>query len=101
MSGGALNYAEYHFKDVGEQLLRSKEREHRVLGVHILKLAEVIHEVEWVLSGDYSPGKDVKMIRDLLGNSEITRYHIEELRTQIAEAQDWLNTLSNASHPTE
>lgn len=101
MSGGALNYAEYKFKDVAEGLLRSNEREHRVLGVHIMKLAEVIHEVEWVMSGDYAPGKDVEMIRNLLGDKQVTQYYIDELKSKISEAQDWINVLTGNSHPKE
>lgn len=98
MSGGALNYAEYKFRDVAEQLIRSDVAEYRALAKHIFRLSEVIHEVEWVMSGDSSPGKDIKMIIDLLGNAKMTQVKIDELRSAISEAEGWIKILSGDSH---
>ena len=98
MSGGALDYADYRFREVAERLMRSDVPEYRALAKHIWQLSEVIHEVEWVLSGDSSPGKDIKMIIDLLGNAKMTQVKIDELRSAISEAEGWIKILSGDSH---
>lgn len=69
MSGGSLDYVYHKVEDVAITL-HNKENTplQRALGVHLLKVAKALHDVEWVMSGDYSNGDDERAIKEVLGD---------------------------------
>lgn len=68
MSGGSYDYA-YHFvRDMAEEILvREKTFElRRAFARHMLDVADAMHAIEWVDSGDFSPGDEVAAIEKAL-----------------------------------
>ena len=68
MSGGSLDYVYHKVEDVANRLQEKGNTPlQRAFGVHLSKVAKALHDVEWVMSGDYSNGDDEKAIKDVLG----------------------------------
>jgi hypothetical protein len=67
MSGGSWDYVSSRFREVGERLVIDSEANRRALGSLVLKVAEALHEIEWVDSGDCMPGKENAAINEALG----------------------------------
>ena len=70
MSGGSLDYAYFKVEDAASQLRkRSNNPLHRAFAVHLEKVAKALHDVEWVLSSDYSEGREEEAIKEVLGDN--------------------------------
>lgn len=70
MSGDALNYAYFQVQEVAEDIFeRSKTTLQTEFGYHLLKVAKALRDLEWVYSGDYGDGDEVKSINKVLGKS--------------------------------
>lgn len=69
MSGGSLDYLYHKVEDVAIKL-QNKENTplQRAFGLHLIKVAKALHDVEWVMSGDYSDGDDEKAIKEVLND---------------------------------
>lgn len=69
MSGGSLDYLYQKVEDVSIKL-QNKENTplQRAFGLHLIKVAKALHDVEWVMSGDYSDGDDEKAIKEVLND---------------------------------
>jgi len=65
MSGGAYDYFYHKLQDLA---IENRDRDVRRLAVQkvIDALANVMHDIEWVDSADYSPGDEHKAIDELL-----------------------------------
>ena len=97
MSGGAYNYAYVNVREMGEELIHSGGDERVAFGRLMLKVAEAMHDIEWVDSGDYSHGDESEAIKVALGESasqlildesiESAKNAIEKLTEAIAEAK--------------
>lgn len=67
MSGGALDYKCYTIEDLANMIEeQSNDPLHREFAAHLKMCAKAAHALEWVLSGDYSPGDEVKLLRAVL-----------------------------------
>ena len=98
MSGGALDYAFSKINMIANDLERCcVAPEHRALVKHLHKLGDVLYTVEWVISGDKSPGEDIEQIRKLLSDRELTQHHISDLQDKIEESKNWIKTLEDLS----
>lgn len=94
MSGGALDYAYCKINIIADALeIHTKTPEYAALYQHLLKLSNVLKEVEWVLSGDSDFGKDEKMIVDLLGNQAILDVLKKDLQLKIDQAKDYISKI--------
>jgi hypothetical protein len=72
MSGGALNYAYHHIDDITADIVKQATRfEHRALATHLIKVAKALHDLEWVLSGDYAEGDEIPAINEVLRASDV------------------------------
>jgi len=68
MSGGSLDYIYHKVEDVASQLQNKDNTPlQRAFAEHLFKVAKALHDVEWVLSGDYGNGADEKSIKAVLG----------------------------------
>lgn len=69
MSGGSMDYLYYKVEEVAHDL-QNKNRTplQRAFGEHLEKVAEALHDVEWVWSGDYGTGDDEDAIKAVLGD---------------------------------
>ena len=62
MSGGSWDYAHRQFEDVATRLQSEKCPKRRALGNLIDAIANAMHAIEWVDSGDCSPPHDDEAI---------------------------------------
>jgi len=72
MSGGALDYFYFRFEDVIEQIQERYPDSaiHSDFIKHLRKVQLALHDVEWVMSGDYKQGDDVKAIKKCLKSAK-------------------------------
>lgn len=88
MSGGSLNYACHEVADIGDRVARKAQTPlHRALATHLDLVAKALHDLEWVLSGDYSEGAEVEAIQACIGDHAELAQLVVEART----AADALN----------
>ena len=75
MSGGSLDYVYFKVEsaahDIARESLTSKIPELKAFKDHLIKVAAVLHDVEWCLSGDYTEEKMVKSIKELLSEEQV------------------------------
>tara|TARA_B110001452_G_scaffold13737_1_gene11328 strand:- start:109 stop:399 length:291 start_codon:yes stop_codon:yes gene_type:complete len=70
MSGGSLDYLCYKVGEVADQLTgKNNTTLQRAFGEHLKKVEKALHDVEWVLSGNYGTGDDEKAIKEVLQDS--------------------------------
>lgn len=63
MSGGSWNYAYKHLERISDALMADKDKSRIEFGRHLFDCARVLHDIEWVDSDDYSPGREVDAIK--------------------------------------
>lgn len=69
MSGGSMNHLTFKVEEVASDLQNKNNTPlQRAFGKHLEKVAKALHDVEWVLSGDYSTGADEDAIKEVLGD---------------------------------
>jgi len=86
MSGGSLDYAYQKVEDAAEAIeSRSKKLIHRAFANHLRKVAKALHDIEWVLSADYSDGDDQESIMMCLSPGQLLQEAIDSGLTAIAE----------------
>lgn len=78
MSGGSYDYAYTKASDMADQLKRSEIPLRRIFGRHLEKVAQAMHDIEWVDSGDYGTGDELEAIQKVLGK-DIKKLEIQEL----------------------
>ena len=90
MSGGSLGYAYGRIETISEEVAqRAFTPLHEAFAVHLAKVAYALHDLEWVLSGDYSPGDEVEPIRAVLPEGAELKQVVDEAKavyTQLEEA---------------
>lgn len=80
MSGGDLDYISFKLNRTIEELNeRRLSPIHRAFIIHMHKVSKALHDIEWVLSGDMSPGDDLEAIKSVI-------YPIDILKTVMEEA---------------
>jgi glutaminase len=92
MSGGSLDYVYYKVEsaayDIAKDSFTNKIPELKAFKDHLIKVAEVLHDVEWFLSGDYAEETMVKSIKELLSEEQV-------LGSVAKEAEEVLTKLTN------
>ena len=88
MSGGSLDYAYNRVNDMAYELARhAKTRHQKALVSHLVKVSKALHDVEWVLSGDYGDGDDTAAIMDCIGKKGL-------LESDLIRAEEVLKDLT-------
>ena len=91
MSGGSLNYVYSQVEYAASEIaIRATCLEHKAFAKHLLLVAKALHDVEWVLSGDFGLGDEKAAIQAVLGENHagITRQvAIDEVRRILAELE--------------
>ena len=93
MNGGMLNYGYAHIENLAEEIQRqSRVPVHRAFARHLLKVSKAAHDLEWVLSGDYSPGSESEAIRACMDwkkeTRAVIRENIEKLKKEIQQLEE-------------
>jgi hypothetical protein len=86
MSGGSMNYLSSRVESAE---FREDTPLRRAFREHLLRVAKALHEIEWVDSGDSSPGRDEDAILACLGPHA-------ELSQLVAEAKAARDALTDA-----
>lgn len=95
MSGGFYEYADYKLRSfIGEFAAEANTPLRKAFLAHLIDVAEAIHAIEWVDSGDYGPGDEDEAIKKVLGphwkeiTLEVVLKQIELTREQLKELLD-------------
>lgn len=91
MSGGSWDYAFHRVNDTAERLATSKDPLRRAFAQHLLKVAQALHDIEWVDSGDYGPGDEHAAIKTALGKD----HQAQELATVAEDARQLITQLQH------
>lgn len=82
MSGGSLDYVYFKVEsaahDIARESFTNKIPELKAFKDHLVKVAEVLHDVEWFLSGDYTEETMVKSIKKLLSEEQVLDSVVKE-----------------------
>lgn len=73
MSGGSMDYL---YRRVEEAEFRENTPLRRLFRAHLLLVADALHAIEWVDSGDRSPGGDEDEIRAVLEDGPLLRVRL-------------------------
>jgi len=91
MSGGALDYVYSHVEDAARTLMAKAEDEvQRAFAKHLFKVADALHEAEWVLSGDNGPGDDHKAILRVITPQAVLASLIDDAEQTQEHLQEWI-----------
>lgn len=81
MSGGSLDYIYSKLEYATDQIcIKSRDYRHEAFVNHLRKVSKALKDLEWVLSGDMSPG-------DEFGSIEAVLQPGDELRAAIDQAE--------------
>ncbi len=94
MSGGSWDYFYHRLDEIADRVKSDACPVRRAFGDHLAKCATALREIEWVDSGDTSPGDEFAAIRDVLGDRVPDKAN-EEIRKEIIRFRDGLNSLLN------
>lgn len=107
MSGGSWDYFYGRLEYVASRLQCECDPLREAFGSHLQQCAKALHDIEWVDSGDYSPGDEVKAIKAVLGTdghalvlSEARKQAeaaLEQLKAALADCQN--NPVTGAAKP--
>lgn len=92
MSGGSMNYLYSKILNDSEFPLDTPER--IAFAAHLKLVAQALHDIEWVDSGDYGPGDENKAIRAAIGQQVTAE---GELRSQHAEIERLSDVVSKVN----
>lgn len=93
MSGGFYEYADYKLRSfIGEFAAEANTPLRKAFLAHLINVAEAIHAIEWVDSGDYGPGDEEEAIKKVLGPhwKELT---LEEVLKEMDSTREQLKEL--------
>ena len=100
MSGGSMNYLYSKVLHQSEFALDTPERE--AFAAHLKLVAQALHDIEWVDSGDYGPGDENAAIRACLSQRKpLTDDEISDLAREMVKggkSVDWLCRAIERAH---
>ena len=81
---------EYIYQRVRDIHFVTNTPERRAFLAHLLKVAEALHDIEWVDSGDYSFGDEHAAILDCIGQSAVLAQTIKDAKIAAKELAEQL-----------
>jgi hypothetical protein len=66
MSGGCYDYLFSRVRDVAHKLQTQKDARRQAFGNHLIRVADALHQVEWIDSDDMTPGDEMEAIMDCI-----------------------------------
>lgn len=88
MSGGALDYICYRVGTAAEDIAaRADTPLHRAFAEHLRQVATALHDLEWVWSGDSSPGDEIEAIKAIVSPVAV----VQEATKAAVKVRDELN----------
>ena len=89
-----MEYAFHYVEDAAETIVRRSRNPLHIAFADFLKDVSVaLHDLEWVLSGDYGEGDEIGAIKKVLNRSVFEKTSVTELENAIKQAQDAMEVL--------
>lgn len=86
MSGGSLDYACHKVEHIADMIKeRATKPEHLAFMRHLYNVAEALHDLEWVWSGDYGDGNEMKAIMTVITPSDVLESAVEDAKKAMSE----------------
>jgi len=96
MSGGSLDYAYFKVEEAARQIARNTNTTlHKAFVAHLYKVAQAMHDIEWVIDGDMSNGDDIKAIEAVISKSDHLVHIKEEAENILKELKELLKEINN------
>jgi len=93
MSGGSWDYVSHRIQEAAQRLCESKKSERRALGKHMTLIAEAMHDIEWVDSGDSGEGKEIASIMKCITPQDVLNASIDEAKDMIARLKEIIDQI--------
>lgn len=85
MSGGSWGYMYHGLEDVADALQASEYPHRRLLAPVFRNLAKIMHDVEWLDSGDYGQDdlpREEALIREILGDEAYKNLMLQDIQVR-------------------
>lgn len=92
MSGGSYDYAYAKVEDMARELEKHRDPLRRAFAKHLFAVAKAMYDVEWVDSGDYSPGAEREAVSLVVDRATAMSVLVDALR-DIADQMQRLEKL--------
>ena len=93
MSGGSLDYVYSRIDSTVFEIRRLSQKPlHLAFAKHLEKVAEALHDLEWLLSGDYGDGDEEESIRQVVTKEVELEILIEDAKVLIGRLQEFVDT---------
>lgn len=96
MSGGSMNYLAHRIESDMTFYVNTPER--NAFYEHMQKIIKALHDIEWVDSGDMSPGDENKAIMECISESDVIMTMILQAKKVSEELQAKIDILESHSH---
>lgn len=91
MSGGSLDYAYSKVNYIADEVERqAKTSLQKAFVKHLRDVSEALHDLEWVWSGDYGEGDEVKALKKVVNKQMELEAATEDAVTALKQLQDVL-----------
>ena len=85
MSGGSMDYL--YSKLEYDANFHTNTLERKAFKQHLARVARALHDIEWVDSGDFSPGSENEAIRKCLAPGAVLESAIQNAKDALAALQ--------------
>ncbi len=97
MSGGSLDYVYFRVQDAAVSIRSQSNEPHlRAFAQHLDLVAKALKDVEWVLSGDNSPGDERAAVMRVVSRADVLEQAASDIRAAVAAAEIVLKEIQNA-----
>ena len=94
MSGGSYDYAYNQVEEIARNIQSNAGTPlRRAFAKHLERVAQALHDIEWVDSGDYGQGDEIKAINAVINPDMVLNTIKDESKASIAEAQAVLTNI--------
>ena len=90
MSGGSFGYSFREVESMARFLLKCPQPYRKAFGRHLLDVAEAMHDVEYVESGDMSTGDEKEAIMKCITNRDVCDALLIDAQMMVDELQAWI-----------
>ena len=91
MSGGSLDYVCYKVDDAIDTIeKRATTVLQKAFAKHLKDVANALHDLEWVYSGDYSEGQEVESLRKVINKEMELKAATEQAEFALKQLKDVL-----------
>lgn len=93
MSGGSLDYFYSRVRDIAETIAAYQSPalpEHLAFAKHLNLVADALHDLEWMWSGDNAPGDEMPAIHKVISKADVLGAAVSQAETAAKNLNDAL-----------